>query len=235
MVPAVAVHVTLVCPLAVNCCVPPRATEAVAGLTVIGEAVLVSVTVAVADWLPVPVALIVTVLDIGMVVGAVYRPEVLMVPAVAVHVTLVCPLAVNCCVPPRATDAVAGLTVIGDAVLVSVTVAVADWLPVPVALIVTVLDIGIVVGAVYRPEVLMVPSVADHVTLVCPLAVNCCVPPKATEAVAGLMVMGEAAGVSVTVAVADWLPVPVALIVTVLDIGIVVGAVYKPDVLMVTA
>src|SRR5579871_858781 len=192
MVPAVAVHVTLVCPLAVNCCVPPRATEAVAGLTVIGEAVLVSVTVAVADWLPVPVALIVTVLDIGMVVGAVYRPEVLMVPSVADHVTLVCPLAVNCCVPPKATEAVAGLMVMGEAAGVSVTVAVADWLPVPVALIVTVLDIGIVVGAVYKPDVLMVPAVAVHVTLVCPLAVNCLVPPRGTEAVAGLIVMGLA-------------------------------------------
>jgi hypothetical protein len=50
-----------------------------------------------------------------------------MVPAEAVQVTDVCPDAVNCCVAPRATDALDGETVIGPPTgCVSVTVAVPD-------------------------------------------------------------------------------------------------------------
>jgi hypothetical protein len=49
-----------------------------------------------------------TVLDDGIVVGAVKSPADVMVPAEAVHVTEVCPEAVNCCVAPKATDAVDG-------------------------------------------------------------------------------------------------------------------------------
>jgi hypothetical protein len=60
---------------------------------------------------------IVTELDDGMVVGAVKRPADVIVPAEAVHVTEGCPDAVNCCVAPKATDAVGGDTVMGPPVL----------------------------------------------------------------------------------------------------------------------
>jgi hypothetical protein len=46
-----------------------------------------------------------------------------------------------------------------------VTVAVPDWLPVPVAVIVTALEEGIVLGAVNKPAEVIVPADADHVTL----------------------------------------------------------------------
>jgi hypothetical protein len=70
---------------------------------------------------------IVTVLDDGIVVGAVKSPADVIVPDEAVQVTEVCPDAVTCCVAPNATDAVDGETVIGPpSGCVSVTVAEPD-------------------------------------------------------------------------------------------------------------
>jgi hypothetical protein len=70
---------------------------------------------------------IVTVLDEGIVAGAAKSPVDVMVPAEALHVTELCPDAVNCCVAPSATDAVDGETVIGPpSGCVSVTVAEPD-------------------------------------------------------------------------------------------------------------
>jgi hypothetical protein len=105
-------------------------------------------------------------------------------PTVAVQVTLDWPDAVNCCVAPSVTLAVAGVTVIGgEVVLTKVTVAVAVWLVELVAVMVTVLEVGMVAGAVKRPVALMLPADADQVAL--EVAVNCWVAPKATLAVAG--------------------------------------------------
>jgi hypothetical protein len=147
----------------------------------------------------------VTVLDEGIVAGAVNSPDDVMVPAEAAHVTEVCPEAVNCCVAPRATDVVDGETVIGPpSGCVRVTVAEPDWLFVPEAVIVTVLDDGIVAGAVKSPADVIVPAEAVHVAEGCPDAVNCCVAPRATDAVSGETVIGPPSGcVSVTVAVPD--------------------------------
>ena len=72
----------------------------------------------------VPVAVIVTELNDGMVVGAVKRPAAVIVPSEAVHVTEGCPDAVNCCVLPRATLAVTGATVIDPPALPETNVAV---------------------------------------------------------------------------------------------------------------
>ena len=64
------------------------------------------------------------VVDDGIVVGAVKSPDDVIVPAEALHVTEVCPDALNFCVAPKATDAVSGETVIGPpSGCVSVTVA----------------------------------------------------------------------------------------------------------------
>ncbi len=114
--------------------------------------------------MPDPFAVIVTVFNTGITEGAVKRPVALIDPAEADHVTLAWPVAVNGCVPPNTTLAVAGETVMGEDGATSVTVAVPDWFPVPVALIVTVLEAGITVGAVKRPDVLIDPADADHVT-----------------------------------------------------------------------
>ena len=103
---------------------------------------------------------------------------------------------------------------------VSVTIAVAEPLA-PVAVTDTVLDAGIVEGAVYSPEELTVPAVADQLATLD--EVNCCVPPRTTVAVVGEMVCAVAA-TRVTVALTE-LTGPVAVMVTLLEDGIVDGAV----------
>ena len=66
------------------------------------------------------------------------------------------------------------------------------------------LDDGIVAGAVKSPADVILPAEADHVTEVCPDAVNCCVAPRTTDAVDGETVIGPPSGcVSVTVAEPD--------------------------------
>jgi hypothetical protein len=115
----------------------------------------------------------VTVFKTGITEGAVNNPVALIDPADADHVTLAWPVAVNCCVPLNTTLAVAGVTMMGEAGAIRVTVAVPDWFPVPVALTVRVFEAGITVGAVKRPVVLIDPADADHVTPDWPLAVNC--------------------------------------------------------------
>jgi hypothetical protein len=88
----------------VNCCIAPRFKETVDGEIVWGF-IPCRVTAAEADP-PGPVAVTVTELDKGMVEGAVYRPLVLMLPAVALQ--LVAPEDVNCCVLPSFTAAEVG-------------------------------------------------------------------------------------------------------------------------------
>jgi len=130
--------------------------------------------------------------------GAVYRPDVLMVPKPARQVTavLVLPvtLAENCTEPSGCTNAVPGVTftLTDTGVVVGFTVTAAEAAAVDDAalLAVTVTDeIAVTLGAVSKPLLVMEPPVVDHVTLVLlePLteAVNCCVAPEFTEAVVG--------------------------------------------------
>ncbi len=223
MLPAVAVQ--LVAPGEVNCCVAPSFKETVTGEIVCGFRAC-SVTAAEAEP-PGPVAVTVTELDDGIVEGAVNRPLVLMVPAVAVQV--VAPGEVNCCVAPSFKETVTGEIVSGLRAC-SVTTAEAEP-PGPVAVTVTELDEGIVEGAVNRPLVLMVPAVA--VQVVAPGEVNCCVAPSFKETVTGEIVWGLRA-CRFTTAEAEP-PDPVAVAVTELDSGIVEGAVNRPVALMLPA
>jgi len=132
----------------------------------------------------------VTAVEAGITDGAVKSPPAVIVPAVAVHVTLVCPVAVNSCTVPSVTFTVAGETVMGgEELFTNVTVAVPAWLFDPAALMVTALDAGITAGAVKSPVELIVPAEAVHVTLDCPVAVNCFVVPRVTLADAGETVM----------------------------------------------
>jgi hypothetical protein len=101
---------------------------------------------------------------------------------------------------------VTGCTPPEDATMVTVAEAdfeVSAWL---VAVIVTVLGEGTTAGAVYRPEVVIVPTVefppttlfTDQVTAVfdvpVTVAVNCCVAETGTETDGGLMVMETVTG-----------------------------------------
>ena len=76
--------------------------------------------------------------------------------------------AANCCVPPEATDATAGETVMemtGDAAGCTVTVALADF-EVDATLIAVTVTVVVVdtTGAVNKPVLEIVPAVADQVT-----------------------------------------------------------------------
>src|SRR5262245_60655411 len=105
-----------------------------------------------------------------------------MVPPLAAQVTavLVVPVtvAVNCCVAPAKIAADGGFrltTTTGGGVL-TVTVAVTNLL-LSAKLVARTVNVPAVAGAVYKPEVEIVPPVADQVTavLLVPLtvAVNC--------------------------------------------------------------
>jgi len=129
---------------------------------------------------PVPpdaVAVMVTVPDAVIVDGAVKKPVEVMEPAEALHEVALG--AENCCVPPSRMVAVGGETGNGVA---RVTVALLVP-PGPVALIVSVPVAVAVVGAVYKPEEVMVP--ASALQLVTLLAENCNVAPRPKVAVAG--------------------------------------------------
>ena len=124
-------------------------------------------------------------------------------------------VAVNCCVAPVCTDAEVGAMVIPT--VVTVTVADADFVvsACETAVTVTVPE-GAVAGAVYKPEVEIVPTVVfpPVVLFTCQVtavfvepvtvAVNCCVAPVCREAVVGEMVTATVgAVVTVTEAVPD--------------------------------
>ncbi len=182
-VPYVAAHA--VAPAEVNGCVAPKFKETVSGEM---TCALASVTVAEADPLG-PIAVTVTVLDEGMVEGAVYMPLALIAPADAVQE--VAPAEVNCWVAPRFRETLAGEMA---GALTSDTAATADP-PGPVAVMLTLLEAGIVEGAIYRPLALIAPAVA--VQEVAPDDVNCLVAPRFTDAEVGTMVCAGVAAANV--------------------------------------
>jgi len=201
--PAVADHVTAVfvepVTVAVNCCVLAEVTETAAGDTETATApAAVTVTLAEADLV---VSALLTAFTVTLVfavtLGAVNSPAVEIDPAVADHVTpvFVEPLtvALNCCVLPEATVALAGETETATSPGgVTVTTAEADVLVSASLTAFTVTSVvELTVGAVKAPELEIDPALADHVTaeFVDPLtaAVNCCVPPEASVALTGEM------------------------------------------------
>lgn len=122
-------------------------------------------------------------------------------------------VAVNCWVAKLATLAVLGntLTVLAPVVAVTVTLADPDLVEsaCEIAVTLTVAGFGTVAGAVYSPPLEMLPFAAPPLTLQATavfdvpvtVAVNCCVLPVATLAVAGTI---ETA----IVVLGGWLAVP---------------------------
>jgi hypothetical protein len=144
-------------------------TVTVADAALVGSAWLVAMTVSVAP------------LD-----GAVYRPDVLMLPNPALQVTAVLllpvTLAENCTEPSGCTSAVPGVTFTftETGVVAGFTVTAAEAAAVDDAALLAVTvteEIAVTLGAVSKPLLVMEPAVVDHVTLVLlePLteAVNC--------------------------------------------------------------
>ena len=82
-------------------------------------------------------------------------------------------------------------------VTVTLTVALA-LLVVSASLVAVTVYVPAVLGAVYIPDVLIVPPLVDQVTagfvVLLTVAVNCCVPPAITFALLGLMVTVTAGG-----------------------------------------
>ena len=194
--------------IAVNCSVPPVLTVAKVGkiVTLTGAVI---VTCAEADLVvsACETAVTVTAAGFGTVPGAEYRPELEIVPAavfppvtpftcqVTAVLLVFCTVAVNCRVSPVLTVAEVGeiVTLTGPVI---VTCAEPDLVvsACETAVTVTVAGFGTVPGAVYRPELEIVPVFAfppvtcqlTAVLLVfCTVAVNCWVPPVLTVGEAG--------------------------------------------------
>lgn len=164
---------------------------------------VVTVTAADADLL-LSATLVAVTVNVPAAPGAVYKPPVLTVPPVAVHVTtvLVLPVtvAVNCCVALICRVAAVGLMVTatgGGEASVTVTVEDADFV-VSATLVAVTVNVPAELPAVYRPAELTVPPVAVQLTAVFVLpetvAVNCWVAPVCTLADVGLTVTETAGG-----------------------------------------
>ena len=144
IVPPVALHVTatlvvvlsLSRPTALNCCVSPAATVAVAGETSIRVSVGAGtgiVTTLVSARVP-PCCTAIT-RYVPAALPAVYQPVLVTVPPVAAYVTatlvvelsLIRPTALNCCVFPPASVTLAGLSSIAVSVTPGGGVAIVTW------------------------------------------------------------------------------------------------------------
>jgi len=182
--PQPADHVALA--LAVNCCEAASLTVAELG-EMIKAFIGAIVSRAVAVY-AVPLAAVAWIEQTAPgVPDAVNNPALDIDPHDANQVTGA--LAVNCWVEFWLVAALAGVIVMGE---LTVTAAEAALLP-AVGVAVTVQD-SAASGAVYNPAVVTDPQLADHVALA--LAVNCCVPPSLTVALAGETVI-EVAGATV--------------------------------------
>ena len=202
--------------VAENCCVFPACTEADVGATetemVAPPAVMVTGTTATLLESTLLTAKIFTLAGEGTAAGAVYRPELEMVPNVELppviaftsQVTAVfdvpVTVEVNCCVCPVCTEADEGeieIAIPAEPVMVTAADAILLESAALTAAMVTVAGDGAVDGAVYTPEPEIVPTVefppvtpfTDQATAVLDVpvteAVNCCVCPVCTEADAG--------------------------------------------------
>jgi hypothetical protein len=179
----------------------------------------------------------------------------LIVPKAAFHVTALllvepCTLAENVSVPPVIDEAGEGKTVtevtegpgfVGVGVAVTVIVAAADFV-LSATLVAVTTSVPVFLGAVYTPAAVIVPSAALHVTALSDaeprtVALKDCVPPVATEALAGVIVtnvtaapppgggaLGVEAAATVTTADADFVGSATLVAVTI-PLAAVAGAV----------
>ena len=238
---------SLYVPVAVNCCVPPAATDGFTGVTAI-ELSVAAVTVSVVE--PVTLPLVALIVEVPAF-NALARPEALIVAVVVLedaHVTLLVrfcvvpslyvPVAVNCCVPPAATDGFTGVTAI-ELSVAAVTVSVVE--PVTLPLVALIVEVP-AFNALARPEALIVAVVVledAHVTvlvrfcvvlsLYVPVAVNCCVPPAATDGFAGVTAI-ELSVAAVTVSVVE--PVTLPLVALIVEVP-AFNALARPEALIV--
>jgi hypothetical protein len=211
--------------------VPPAATDGFIGVTAIDTSVAaVTVNVVLPEMAPL-VALIVVLpafsaeaSPAALIVAVVVLDDAHVTLAVrfCVELSLYVPVAVNCCVPPAATDGFTGVTAI-DTSVAAVTVSVVLPEMAPLVAEIVVLP---AFNADAKPALLIVAVVVledAHVTLVVrfcvelslyvPVAVNCCVLPAATDGFTGVTAIDTSvAAVTVSVVLPEMAPL-VALIV----------------------
>jgi hypothetical protein len=251
IVPELADHamdlfVTVPCTVALNCCVAPVRMLAVVGETVIEVTVgALTVIVAVADFVG-SATLVALIVAVPAVAGAVKRPLAVTVPALADHVTdlfVTVPVTVaeSWRVAPVRIVPVAGETETPLATgAATVTVVLADFV-VSATLVALTVIVPADAGAVSKPAAVMVPPVADQVTVLlvtvpCTAALNCCVAPVRIDGFAGEMetefTTGGAGAETVMVAMADFVA-SAALVAVTVAVPAVVPAVKRPFALIV--
>jgi molybdopterin biosynthesis enzyme MoaB len=229
---------TFPCTAAVNCCVASVRMFAVVGEMETPVTVgALTVTEAEADFV-LSARLVAVTVTLPAVAGAVRTPAAEMVPAEVDHVmplleTLPTTLALNCCVAPVAMLAVVGeMETEFTTGAATVTTALAVFVG-SARLVTVIVAVPGVAAAVKTPEEEIVPELVDQamdllLTVPWTVALNCSVPPVATDAVVGEMVMEFTTGVAtVIVAVADFVA-SAALVAVIVAVPAVVDAVKRP-------
>jgi hypothetical protein len=197
-------------PVAVNCCVVPRKIEGLAGVTAI-ETRVTSVTVRVVEPEMFPDVAVIVVVPAAIEAAFPFDPAVLLMVAIdsveEVQITDVVrscvllsekvPMAVNCCVVPRAMEGLAGWTVIDASTMTVKTVEpeipldLAEIVVVPAPTAVTIpFDLTpLLMVATDLPEEVQITDVVRSSVLLSekvPVAVNCCVVPFRIEGLTGV-------------------------------------------------
>ena len=169
-----------------NCCVVPSATVAVGGVIAIDTSVA-AVTVSSVVLLTVPEVAVMLAEPIAILCAS---PAVLIVAVDSVsddHVAVLVrfcvlpsvnvPVAVNCCVVPKAIDGVAGVTAI-DTSVAAVTVTVVDPLMEPVVAVMFALPSPTLLASPCVGAVLLIVATVDVSELHCTVSVMFCVLPS---------------------------------------------------------
>ena len=215
-----------------NCCVAPLAIDGLAGVTAIdfnvaavtvststGDVTPLSAAVMLLVPTPAPVANPVVVI-VAVVVVAEFHVTVLVM--FAVEASLYVPVAVNCWLPPAATDGFAGVTAIDCSVAaVTVSTSAGDVTPLSAAVMLLVptpapvarppaVIVAVVVVAEFHVTVLVMFAV--ELSLYVPVAVNWCVAPLAIDGVAGVTAIDTSvAAVTVSTSAGEVTPLSAAL------------------------
>ena len=213
-----------------NCCVAPSGVETTGGLIAI-ETNAAAVTVKPVEPVTVPEAAVTLAVPVPMLVA---RPVLFTVTVASVSdaqvavalrscvlPSLKVPVATNCCVVPKAIEGFAGLTAI-DSRTAAVTLMVVLPLTDPELAVICADPVPNVEASPLVFVVLLIVAMAGALELHCtvlvkscvlpsvkvPVALNCCVMPKATPGIAGVIAKETKAG-GVTFRVVEPLTFPV--------------------------
>jgi hypothetical protein len=243
-------------PVALNCCVVPRAIVGLCGVIAI-DASTAGFTISGTAALTPPELIPIVVVPVPSVVASPAVPaESLMVATVAT-VELQCPdcvtswvvpsvnvpVAVNCCVMPNGIVGASGLIVI-DTSAAAVTVRTVELLMPPELAVMVAVPIPTLLASPAALIVAVVSVSEDQVTVLLrfcvlpsvnvPVAVNCCVVPNASAGVAG-ETASETSAAEVTVSVVDPVTDPTLAVIVAVPCPILLATPCKPAALLIVA